>query len=315
MRRLIIRFAGVSSLIVALGVARSEPAAYPRPRISGVAQVALYVHDMTAAREFYGSFLGFAEPFSLTNPDGSLRAALFKIGDRQSVELVPEAAPATERLVHISLETDNAEGMRLYLKSRGIAVPDQVTKGKVTAFYFAVKDPDGHTVEFMQFLPDSWTSRDFGLHLPPTRISEHMSHAGVVVRHLDAALAFYRDVLGCTEIWRGSGNGRQLSWVNLRVPDGADWVEFMLYDKTPNLSRLGTDHHFCLLVADAAAAGETLNRRPLPAGAVLAARVRVGTDHKRQIHAYDPDGTRVEIMEPRTVDGRPAPSSDAQPPG
>ena len=30
--------------------------------------------------------------------------------------------------------------------------------------------------------------------------------------------------------------------------------------------------------------------------------------------AYDPDGTRVELMEPQTVDGIPAPPSTAPPP-
>jgi hypothetical protein len=31
-------------------------------------------------------------------------------------------------------------------------------------------------------------------------------------------------------------------------------------------------------------------------------------------HVYDPDGTRVELMEPRTVDGLPVPSSTAPSP-
>ena len=32
---------------------------------------------------------------------------------------------------------------------------------------------------------------------------------------------------------------------------------------------------------------------------------------KRQINLYDPDGTRIELMEPNTVDGKPAPDSTA----
>ena len=86
----------------------------------------------------------------------------------------------------------------------------------MTSAYFTVVDPDGHTVEFAQYSPGSWTIRDVGLHLPATRISEHMSHAGVSVRHLDAALRFYGDVLGCVVVRRGSGNGpvsyTHLSW-------------------------------------------------------------------------------------------------------
>jgi lactoylglutathione lyase len=42
--------------------------------------------------------------------------------------------------------------------------------------------------------------------------------------------------------------------------------------------------------------------------------IRTGVNRKRQINVYDPDGTRVELMEPNTVDGIPAPSSTAPPP-
>jgi catechol 2,3-dioxygenase-like lactoylglutathione lyase family enzyme len=295
-----------------LGPARAQPPA--RPRILGVAQAAYYVHDLAAARQFYGGFLGLAESFSLKKPDGSVKALLFKVDDHQSIELIPENAPATDRLDHLALETDDAEAMRLYLQSRGVAVPAQVTPGLVTTAYFRVTDPDGHLVEFAQYGPGSGTARDFGQHLPATRISQHLSHAGIMVRHLDAALKFYRDLLGCVEIRRGSGNGKVLSWDNLRVPDGTDWVEFMLYDGKPTLAKMGVSHHFCLVVPDAAEAARILGGRPLPAGARLLPEVSVGNDHKRKAQAYDPDGTRVEFMEPRTVDGLPAPSSTAPPP-
>ncbi len=42
--------------------------------------------------------------------------------------------------------------------------------------------------------------------------------------------------------------------------------------------------------------------------------IATGVNRKRQLNLWDPDGTRVEIMEPRTVDGVPAPSSTAPPP-
>ena len=37
-------------------------------------------------------------------------------------------------------------------------------------------------------------------------------------------------------------------------------------------------------------------------------------NRKRQINLYDPDGTRIELMEANTVDGKPAPTSIAPPP-
>ena len=38
---------------------------------------------------------------------------------------------------------------------------------------------------------------------------------------------------------------------------------------------------------------------------------KTGKNHKRQLNLFDPDGVRVELMEPETFDGKPVPSSDA----
>ena len=42
--------------------------------------------------------------------------------------------------------------------------------------------------------------------------------------------------------------------------------------------------------------------------------MKAGVNGKRQINFYDGDGTRVEIMEPGTYDGKPRPPSAAPPP-
>ena len=60
----------------------------------------------------------------LNNPDGTLSLTFIKINERQYIELFPERTPATDRLNHISIETDDIEGMRLYLASQGVKVPD-----------------------------------------------------------------------------------------------------------------------------------------------------------------------------------------------
>jgi lactoylglutathione lyase len=105
-----------------------------------------------------------------------------------------------------------------------------------------------------------------------------------------------------------------LSWVNMKVPDGADYIEFMLYNKAPTRETLLTKHHICLEVTDVAKAGEILAGRPLPAGCKPPDAMKTGVNGKRQINCYDPDGTRVEIMEPAPFDGKPVPSSSAPPP-
>ena len=134
----------------------------------------------------------------------------------------------------LTLETDDAEALRAFLGSRGVRVPEKVDKGRIRNLNFNVVDPDGHTVEITQYAPDGWTAREKGKFMPETRISKRLMHVGVLVGDLDTALKFYGDILGGKEIWRGGGNPKQLSWVNVKVPDGADYVEFMLYSELPD---------------------------------------------------------------------------------
>jgi lactoylglutathione lyase len=97
-----------------------------------------------------------------------------------------------------------------------------------------------------------------------------------------------------------------LSWINMKVPSGSDYVEFMLDPKVAP--------HFCLLVPDMEKAKARLESSPYRSKYDKPIEVRVGKNRKRQLNLYDPDGTRVELMEPNTVDGVPAPSSkQAQP--
>ncbi len=67
-----------------------------RPRITGVAHIAFYARDIERSRTFYTGLLGFQEPYSVKNPDGSLSVAFFKINDRQYVELLPETQANTD---------------------------------------------------------------------------------------------------------------------------------------------------------------------------------------------------------------------------
>jgi catechol 2,3-dioxygenase-like lactoylglutathione lyase family enzyme len=285
-----------------------------RPKITGVAHLAIYAHDVDKSLAFYKDYLGFAEPYRLTTASGGLHLAFIKINERQYLEVFPEKTAGSDRLNHISLETDDAEAMRAYLASRGVKVPAKVGLGRIGNANFNITDPDGHTVEIVEYKPGGWTLREKGKFLPETRISDRAMHVGIAVGSLDKAMAFYRDVLGFTEIWRGSANGKQLSWVNMKVPDGEDYVEFMLYKDTLPTARLGTMHHLCLEVPDIEAAKKALEERPAHKSYTRPLEIRTGINRKRQLNLYDPDGTRIELMEPKTVDGTPAPSSDAPAP-
>jgi len=309
---------GLSFLVLAgatFSSAQVTESTVKRPRILGISHAAFYVSDLAKARAFYKDFLGFGEPFSIQQKDGG-ELVWIKINDQQSIELFPASelsSPDADRLYHIALEVDDAEAMRLYLASKGIQVPDKTAVGKIGNKNYFIKDPNGITVEIVEYTKDGWTTREKGKFMPETRVSKRMSHVGVMVGELDASMKFYGDILGLKEIWRGSAGGQMLSWVNMRVPDGVDYLEFMLYAEKPSVDRLRSMHHICLEVPDVAKAGEQLLGRTYPSPKPPTP-MKTGVNGKRQINYYDPDGTRVEVMEPSTFDGNPVPPSKAPPP-
>ncbi|MGD0776770.1 MAG: VOC family protein [Candidatus Solibacter sp.] len=285
-----------------------------RPPITGVAHISLFVHDIEQSRHFYKDLLGYEEPYHLDKPDGGLSVTFIKINDRQYIELVPETQPGGDRLGHISVETSDADAMRRYLGSRGIQVPDTTPTGRIGNANFNVKDADGHQLEIVQYLPTSWTAREKGKYLGRDRISVHMAHLGILVGSLDAAMKFYGEVLGFRETWRGSKDGKILSWVNAAAPESDDYLEFMLYEDLPAADKRGTAHHICLFVPDMEKAVAWLEARPARQDYKGTLEIKTGINRKRQCNLYDPDGTRVELMEPQTIDGKATTPSSAPPP-
>jgi catechol 2,3-dioxygenase-like lactoylglutathione lyase family enzyme len=288
--------------------------AVKRPRILGVAHMALFVSDLAKTRAFYEDFLGFNEAFTLPKKDGSVRIAFIKVNENQYFEIFNEDPRDDGRLYHIAIYTDSAEQMRDYLASKGVDAPEKVSKGKTGNKNYFIKDPDGHTVEIVEYQPDSWTARETGNFMPEARISDRIMHVGILVGSLEKSMKFYGDILGFKEFWRGSGGGKTLSWVNMRVPDGQDYVEFMLYRNLPPPEERGGKNHMCLVVPDVQKAVALLEKRPARRLYAQEIEVKVGVNRKRQANLFDPDGTRIELMEADTVDGKPAPSSTAPPP-
>jgi len=292
----------------------SAQTAVQRPAILGISHAAYFVSDLPKTLAFYTDFLGFAEPYDLKRPDGTVRIAFIKINDYQHIELFAEPPKDDGMLSHISIYTDNADQMRQYLASRNVKVPAQVGKGRTGDKNFNIKDPDGHTVEIVEYEPDGWAMKGRGASMPPSRISDHIMHAGILVGSLDDSMKFYGGILGFKEFWRGSASGKTLSWVDMRVPDGQDYVEFMLYRDLPPQDKRGGAHHFCLVTPDIAKAVSDLESRPAFKIYGKTIEVKAGRNRQRQANLFDPDGTRIELMEPSTVDGKPTPPSTAPPP-
>ncbi len=302
-------------LTLVLAVPLLVQAPVQRPKILGVAHVAFFVSDLQKARAFYQALLGYEEPFTLPGSDGSVQIAFVKINDHQWIELFTGPSKGEGQLNHIAIYTDDAERMREYLASRQVTVPATVPKGRTGNKNFMVKDPDGHSVEIVEYQPDSWTGADTGRHVPASRVSGHALHLGILVGRLDTATAFYNGILGFQEFWRGAAaNSPTLSWVNMRVPDGTDYLELMLHDRIPAPEGRGTAHHLALMVPDIDKAVAALESRREASGYTRPIAVRTGINRKRQVNLFDPDGTRVELMEPDTVDGQPAPPSMLPPP-
>jgi catechol 2,3-dioxygenase-like lactoylglutathione lyase family enzyme len=239
-----------------------------------------------------------------------VRIAFIKINDLQYIELFAETPRAGQFLNHISFYTDNADGMRDHLAAKGVKVPEKVGKGQTGNKNYNITDPDGNIVEIVEYQPDSWTAREKGKFTPDTRISDHIAHVGALIGPVEAANHFYHDILGFNEFWRGnSANAKTLSWINMRVPDGQDYFEEMLYETIPEPANRGTKNHLCLIVPDVQKAIAILQARPAFKDYSRKLEMAVGQNRKRQVNIYDQDGSRVELMEPDTIDGVPTPSS------
>lgn len=286
-----------------------------RPKILGIAHIAFYVSDLTKARAFWTDFLGYQECFNLKRKDtDEVRIAFIKINDNQYVELFAEKPRADRMLNHISFYTESAEGMRDYLAARGVNVPEKVGKGQTGNKNFNVTDPDGNIVEIVEYQPDSWTAREKGKFMPDTRISDRIPHVGVLVGPVKVATNFYEDMLGFKEIWRGGGGAdKPLSWINERVPEGGDYLEFMLHGEKQEPEKYGSKNHIALTVPDCAKAVAILKARSASKNFKME-EMKVGVNRKRQVNLFDADGSRVELMEPVTIDGKPTLASTARPP-
>jgi catechol 2,3-dioxygenase-like lactoylglutathione lyase family enzyme len=300
--RLALAAAGLAAMLPSAGLTQAAPkpaAAITRPPIVGVAHIALKTKDLAASREFYGHYLGYQEAFSVDKPAGGLLLTYFKVNDHQYIEIFPGlTGDAEDRLMHIAFETTNARQLRDYLASRGVKVPDTLKPWDDGNLSFMTKDPDGHDVEFVQYMPGSLHAKNFGKLLPAARISERIIHVGATVSDQAAADRFYKDILGFHEFWHGGRTDESVDWVDMRVPDGTDWMEYMLNSKNPTPAQRGVMNHMALGVPSVDAGHKTLLGRKLE----MKQPPKIGRDGKWQLNLYDPDLTRAELMEPRPVE-------------
>ncbi|HEV2417839.1 MAG TPA: VOC family protein [Terriglobia bacterium] len=285
-----------ASLAAAAG-AGNPPAPAARPPILRIAHVAFLTSNLTEARRFYGTVLGFDEAFDVKLPGSGANVAFFKVNDHQYIELYSlSGGPNEDHLVNIAFETPDVKAMHAYLASRGVRDLESVHPLLAKNPGFALTDPNGHVIQFVQYTPGSMTGQRMGKDLPASRVSTEIIHAGFIVRNRATDDQLYKDILGFSLMWYGGKNDTETDWLDMRVPNGSNWIEYMMNVHDLSQHTLGVNHHFSLGVPSVAAAAKIISAR-----GYKPVKPQIGRDGKWQLNLYDPDGTRVEMMEPKPV--------------
>ena len=286
------------ALTCALGLlaacALAEAAAPVRPAISGVSHIAVYAANPGKSERFYVHDLGALKAADPENP----RGVRYYFSSLQFVEVLPlPPGPASiNRLDHVAFTTADAAALRAYLNAMHVSVPGRIETGSDGSQWFSVSDPEGNRIEFVQ--PPAHPSA-----VPANALSSHMIHVGFIIHNRAREDAFYRTVLGFRPYWFGGMKDDVPTWIAQQVPDGTDWLEYMVVGKPdgrgipPEMSAsdLGVLDHFSLGVKNAEAAYTLLWNGDRLAGQDQLPKI--GRDAKWQLNLLDPDGTRAEFME------------------
>jgi catechol 2,3-dioxygenase-like lactoylglutathione lyase family enzyme len=277
----------VAAMVVMAGWADQNAG---RPKVLGIAFVTFKVTDVEKAKAFYGHDLGLPS-VAARNGNAEFANAVqasFAVNPYQRVDLAKTAAGTTgSYLVAVGLATDDLMKMRTYLTAKGIAA-NEVFQWPDRTKYFETQDPEGNKIVFVQ--ESQWGK----MGEPKGSISHKLIHAGFIVKNADTEDRFYKDVLGFHVYWHGGMKEGETNWMAMQVPDGTDWIEYMLkVEPNPDKQTLGVMNHISLGVKSIQAAAKSVEEN----GIKEYEPPKVGKDGKWQLNLYDPDETRVEFME------------------
>jgi catechol 2,3-dioxygenase-like lactoylglutathione lyase family enzyme len=275
----------VAATLICLPLTASDKPA--RPKITGIDHVRIYVTDIGKANAFYAKFVSPPTKTAYGCRTGSLPC--FPVNPFQQIELqsVPWLSPKNW-LAEVAYATDNIEQMRRYLLAHNLGVTP-ITKDLNGARHFELRDPEGNSLSFTQ---RTEVSPNFVTVYHP--VGTHLLHAGFVVKDAAAENRFYVDLLGFRLYWYGGFKDDGVDWYEIQVPDGDNWIEYMLnIPANADHKDLGVQNHLSLGVRDIHAAADQLHKN----GLQKFDGPEIGRDGKWALDAYDPDGTRIEFME------------------
>jgi catechol 2,3-dioxygenase-like lactoylglutathione lyase family enzyme len=212
--------AAVTVLAFALG-SPAAPLARAAALASAVDTVGITVADVGRSVDFFSTVLRF-EKISDVEVAGTdyehlegvfglrMRVARMRLGD-ESIELSEYLAPQGRPLPadsrsndrwfqHVAIVVSDIQRAYARLRSHHVAyassgpqcLPKTIPAAAgICAFYF--KDPDGHTLEILQFPPDKGAVK---WHRTSERLFLGIDHTAIVVDDTERSLRFYRDALG-----------------------------------------------------------------------------------------------------------------------
>jgi len=261
-----------------------------RPPITGIARVRIFTTNIANAQDFYEKTLGLAP--SKSGCATELAACLI-VNDHQQVQLMAAPSPGPANLISkIALATSDVLQMRRYLISKGLT-PDPISIDADHSEHFSIRDPEGHAISFVKLAIPVPADK------APGQTSTALIHAGFIVQNREAEDRFYRDILGFHLYWHGGMKDNETSWVSMQIPNGTDWLEYMVnIPSDADHHTVGVMNHIALGVTNIQAAKQQL----LKNGWKLKEEPKMGRDGKWQLNLYDPDDTRVEFMEFKPVE-------------
>jgi catechol 2,3-dioxygenase-like lactoylglutathione lyase family enzyme len=254
-----------------------------RPAITGIAFARFYTTQPEGAQKFYGDTLGYTR----LEANG---VWAYPVNSSQWIEVLTSPAPPQPnvRMAAVAFTTRNAAGLERYLAAHGVKAELPLKAGE-----FGVRDPEGNLVIFVQSGSNKMVAK---APASPNATSKRIIHVGFIVQDAAKEDAFWRDVLGFHPYWHGGRTDDRTDWQSIQVPDGTDWLEYMLnIPPEPTLKQAGVQDHFSLGVAHMSDALTALGKNKCEGPSCT--KTQVGRDGKVQLNLYDPDLTRVEFME------------------